>query len=300
MKKINLFGVSGGKDSTALVLWAKHDSGYDPETIRLTFCDTGNEHPFTYEQVQWINDNLFPVETITPPLTFYPLAHKKGRFPAAKSRFCTQHLKILPTINYISDLIKQGYVVLSHSGVRGGESHNRSKLEEYSYNGNILTGERRPLISWTLEDVIAYHEKHGAPLNKLYSYGARRVGCFPCVMSCKSEVRSVALNFPERIDYIREHEEQFESDKNRYSSFFHAKTTPKRFHSRTYTNADGTPALDKEGQPITICTIDDVVKWSMTGPRAKGYWKDFPEEVEKMKKIIQFEDSGGCQSGFCE
>ena len=39
-KSINHFGVSGGKDSTAALLWAVHESGYDPATIRATMTDT--------------------------------------------------------------------------------------------------------------------------------------------------------------------------------------------------------------------------------------------------------------------
>jgi hypothetical protein len=39
---INHCGCSGGKDSTALLLWMVHESGYHLESIRPTFCDTGN------------------------------------------------------------------------------------------------------------------------------------------------------------------------------------------------------------------------------------------------------------------
>jgi 7-cyano-7-deazaguanine synthase in queuosine biosynthesis len=44
---INHIGISGGKDSTALLLWAVHESGYPKESIHATFCDTDNEHQIT-------------------------------------------------------------------------------------------------------------------------------------------------------------------------------------------------------------------------------------------------------------
>lgn len=48
MKHIVCF--SGGKDSTALVLWAKENL---PE-FTTVFCDTGWEHPITYAYVEEI------------------------------------------------------------------------------------------------------------------------------------------------------------------------------------------------------------------------------------------------------
>jgi 3'-phosphoadenosine 5'-phosphosulfate sulfotransferase (PAPS reductase)/FAD synthetase len=45
---------SGGKDSTALVLWAKENL---PE-FTTVFCDTGWEHPITYAYVEEINQTV--------------------------------------------------------------------------------------------------------------------------------------------------------------------------------------------------------------------------------------------------
>lgn len=41
-------GVSGGKDSGAVLLWMVHKSGIPREKINATFCDTGNEHERTH------------------------------------------------------------------------------------------------------------------------------------------------------------------------------------------------------------------------------------------------------------
>jgi len=61
-------GISGGKDSTAALLWAIHDSGWPHDKIRATFCDTGNEHQITYDYIAMLSERVFPIKTIKPPL----------------------------------------------------------------------------------------------------------------------------------------------------------------------------------------------------------------------------------------
>lgn len=43
-KKLTCYhvGISGGKDSGALLLWMVHESGIPADQIIATFCDTGN------------------------------------------------------------------------------------------------------------------------------------------------------------------------------------------------------------------------------------------------------------------
>ena len=48
MATVNYCGLSGGKDSSATALWLIHESGIPRESIRFTFCDTGNEHEWVY------------------------------------------------------------------------------------------------------------------------------------------------------------------------------------------------------------------------------------------------------------
>ena len=46
----NVFGLSGGKDSTCLLGWAIHESGYPRDSLIFTFCDTENEYQEVYIQ----------------------------------------------------------------------------------------------------------------------------------------------------------------------------------------------------------------------------------------------------------
>lgn len=182
-----------------------------------------------------------------------------------------------------------GIEPIAVSGVRADESEDRSKLNEWDYSGTLLCYSWRPLIRWTIADVYAIHERYNVPLNPLYGLGAKRVGCWPCIMSRKEEIRTIALRFPERIAEIRAAEQKFERDNGRYSSFFPRTSIPERFRTKEYIQ-DGKPVIDPEtGKPMLIATIDDVVRWSMTGYRAQGTYLDNPE-----KEPIS------CKSGFCE
>lgn len=285
---INLCGISGGKDSAALLIWALMESGYPKESLAFTFTDTGNEHEWTYEQIEVLQDFSCKhggplIQRIVPPLDFWDLAFKKHRFPSAKARFCTEHLKIIPMLQWCALRFNFGFTILAHSGIRAGESLARSELEEWDLNGVLLVRERRPLIKWSLRDVFDIHKRYGVPLNKLYAAGARRVGCFPCIMSRKAEVRNVALNFPERIQKILEEEARFPMAYGRPSSFFASKTVPTRFRKTTFT--------DKNGKVFQVATIHNVVDWALSGDKARGRWNDQGE---------LFDTGPVCQSGFCE
>lgn len=272
-------GISGGKDSGAVLLWLVYESGIPKHKINATFCDTGNEHEWTYEQVRLLSEKVHPIETLKPELDFYELVKKKGVFPSARRRFCTEHLKIRPSQDHIQYL-KQAYDgVVAVSGVRGDESEDRSKYLEWDYSGHLLTLQWRPLIAWKYQNVLDIHKKYGIPMNPLYALGAERVGCYPCINSRKKEIRTIALNFPDRIERIKDLENELWR-RGKTTAFFHASMIPERFRTRPFTT--------KDGENIMVARIDDVVKWSMTGKRAQGSWEDDPPEPIS------------CSSGFCE
>lgn len=274
-------GISGGKDSDAALLWMINESGIPKSQIRASFCDTKNEHDWTYQQVKMLNETVHPIETLEPELGFYELALDKHRFPSTKARFCTEHLKILPTQRHIEKLKYEGFEVVAVSGVRTDESEDRRLLTEWAFAPILKCFQWRPLIRWTLADVLAIHSKYKVPMNPLYALGAMRVGCYPCIMSRKSEIRTIALKCPEQIDKIRAAELEFVKVYGRFSSFFPPNICPERFRSMRVQNNDGSFSM--------ISTIDDVVKWSMTGDRAQGSWED-SEQPESI----------GCSSGYCE
>lgn len=262
MERIYHIGVSGGKDSTALLLWMVYESGIPRDQMIATFCDTQNEAQETYDHIAMLSSKVFPIQRLETE-GFINLAWRKKRFPSTRARFCTQYLKLQPTKRFLEDLTNQHHLVIPCSGVRKDESFERSSLTEW---GNPLESyfgltEWRPLIDWKIEDVLIIHAKHKIPLNPLYSLGAKRVGCFPCINSSKPEIRALITHHPERIDEIREWEESFDNRLG-YSSFFPRNKVPMRYRSRDY--------YTPKGKHFKVCSIDDVVKWAKTGWRARG------------------------------
>jgi len=269
---INHFGISGGKDSTALLLWAVHESGYPHESLRVTFTDTGNEAPETYDYVRMLSEKVFPIEWIKPPLDFYELAQKKQRFPDPLRRFCTVELKLKPVKRYLDELMAEGFDILAHSGVRGSESESRSKLPEREWDTFFDCEVYRPLMKWTIDDVWAIHEKYSIPRNPLYAF-AKRVGCFPCVMSRKEELLQISRRMPERIAFLRQKEKEISAtSKTGLATFFGIGKVPENQASEHYTT--------KDGRHVKVANIDDVVRWAATDRGGQQYKLEFDDMDE--------------------
>lgn len=319
--RLNLFGLSGGKDSTRLVGWAIHESGYPIESLVFTFCDTGNEYTEVYDQIRaldvyvqkhgckpivWLRAEGEWVDKFWMFPLFLALCVWKGRFPSAKARFCTQFLKIKPTEKFIQELLSKGYSnshremdypmpveIVSHSGVRAAESLERAAMTEY---GNDLFGciVRRPLLKETLEDVWRAHHRFGLPINPLYRAGWKRVGCRLCIMSNKADVRRTVRNRPWVIGIYRQWEQivgEFRKERGSitdYSSWFHRRTVPSSQRSREVNTKQG---------KMMVATIDDVARWSTTARGGKDQLLEFMLEEESFDLDDAHEP---CKSGFCE
>lgn len=258
----NHIGVSGGKDSTALLLWAVHESGYDPETLDVTFCDTGNEHVMTYAHVEMLSKKVCPIEWLKGKRDFFELVKAHDRFPSPTVRFCTKELKIRPTQKHIKKLVAEGNDVVMHSGIRSNESFARSKLVKREELRPHVT-EYRPLLQWTIAEVWAIHARYGIPPNPLYELGAKRVGCFPCIMSRKLEIARAFEIGPTKFDKIREYEGERRKGYG-WNTFFEVHKTPMRFRSKKFRQKDGSYRV--------VATIDDVVRLGnrKAGRRAVG------------------------------
>ena len=147
-------GISGGKDSTALLLWYVYESGLPLESLVVTFSDTGNEHDWTYWYVRYLSKNVFKIHWLKPEKAFYELAKQRRRFPSTIARFCTQLLKMTPTKVFIEGLQAQGFTVVAMSGVRASESADRAKLPDVELAAESYFGcdQWRPLLRWSLGD----------------------------------------------------------------------------------------------------------------------------------------------------
>lgn len=201
----NIISFSGGKDSTALILWAKENL----ESFDTIFCDTGWEDPITYEYVQHINETLLDGKLIILKSDKYDgmedMCIQKGRAPSVVARFCTEQLKMIPTKKYIESLDVD---VCLYVGIRADESPARAKLSESCWHDLYKCEMKRPLLKWTADDVFAIHEKYKVEPNPLYKMGMKRVGCMPCVLCGIKEMKSVIRNRPQAIEKVRQFEER--------------------------------------------------------------------------------------------
>ena len=195
-------GVSGGKDSTALLVWALENS--DEEIIPI-FADTGWEHPLTYEYLDYLEDEL-GVKIIRLHSRKYKdlldLIRKKKIFPSPRIRICTYELKIKP----LAEFLRENNIDQYWSGVRRDESSARKIryvnvnaercYPAYKFSHEYRKSEkicfRYPILEWSKRDVLNFLKQHNIKLNPIYSMGFDRVGCYPCVLSLK-EMRLVAV-----------------------------------------------------------------------------------------------------------
>lgn len=155
-------GLSGGKDSTAVYLWAKYESDWPQDRLVVTFNDTGNEDYYTYAFLD-ILAKYHPIETIKPEMNFWELAKFKKRFPSRRARFCTQWLKIIPSREYVLDLQRQGKNVLLVNGVRkeeGRASNDRGNLSVFGWDDGYACDIYRPVYHWSIDDVWAIHKRY--------------------------------------------------------------------------------------------------------------------------------------------
>ncbi len=134
--------------------------------------------------------------------SFLEMVFKK-RYPAPSPRFrwCTERLKVRPTLRIIRRLSSQGHNIIMLTGVRYNESKERSGRlkgrDVIKNNGGPFKGPGSvkayaPLYSWTLNDIWTYIDSKRPVWNEpswtflVNLYGPKRLdyelrfGCFLC------------------------------------------------------------------------------------------------------------------------
>lgn len=274
-----VLSISGGKDSSASAL-ALREAGLD---FRMVFADTGWEAPETYEHLDYLRTKLGPIDVVAVPGGMVEKIRKRAGFPARMQRWCTRELKLQPLREYHDRIEASEGETVCVVGVRAAESEARKKLPELEDEppGNRSWGGWvwRPILRWSVEDVIRIHNRHGLRLNPLYLGGHDRVGCYPCIFARKEEIRLIAQHSPRRIDEIRELESFVFDERARRNV-----VTPGR-----YAHAIGTffQGRGEAGRTGSMC-IDNVVAWSNTDRGGR-------------QQLLAPVPEGGCMRwGLCE
>ena len=253
-----VISTSGGKDSTAMIVHFLKEANL-PNPLRYVFADTGWEHKDTYNYLDTLEKELnITIDRVKGPYDFVSLAVKKRRFPSTRVRFCTEELKVKPIAIYMDALIDNGEDPVMVVGIRAEESPNRALMSEWAYSGAYDAPIWRPLLKWSADDVFNLHKKYDVPPNPLYLKGSSRVGCFPCIMCRKGELKRAFLADDSLIEKLREAEKKVgEASKYGVSTLFAPDKTPKRFHDLEYTT-------DK-GVTYTMASIDGIRNWALDG-----------------------------------
>ena len=233
-----LLNISGGKDSTAMILYMK-ENGFKPEELEYIFMDTGWESVKTYQYLDYLEEQLnITIHRTRSNIKVRPkdeeiynqclelmgrtysdmvaLILDKQMFPSRIAQYCTGALKIKPFVDFLDT---QDYQAISCVGIRREESAKRAGYPEWEFNESFDVWVWRPLIDYTEKDVIDIHKRHNIMPNPLYLEGSHRVGCYPCIQSNKAEMKEFPLDHS-HLAVIRILEKFFSERRQKPVTFF--------------------------------------------------------------------------------
>ena len=157
-------------------------------TLGVFAIDTGRLHEETYEVAEAL------VERYRLKIDWYFPKHEEvqkleraeGLFSFRESldkrHACCAIRKVEPLGRALQGL--SGWV----TGMRRQQSVTRSDLKAIEcddLNNGII--KINPLLEWTEEQLSAYTEEKGLPVNRLYKQGYRSIGCAPCTRAVKPD-----------------------------------------------------------------------------------------------------------------
>jgi 3'-phosphoadenosine 5'-phosphosulfate sulfotransferase (PAPS reductase)/FAD synthetase len=179
---------SCGNDSVALMQWA-YDR-YLPNVL-VVYNDTGWHHPDweqRIEEVDQLAGDMGFMFVRTKGIGMQELCEKKQITPAFRRQFCTQELKIKPSLELMDehDPNKESTVLI---GVRREESVRRSTFPEHTeesvgHGGRSLWA---PLVRYTEEQRDSLLKATGMDI-----LPHRSRECFPCIYQRKEGIAEMS------------------------------------------------------------------------------------------------------------
>jgi 3'-phosphoadenosine 5'-phosphosulfate sulfotransferase (PAPS reductase)/FAD synthetase len=171
---------SGGKDSTAALLWVLDNVNHKNWNI-LYVEMTGNTHPLCTEYVLktaeklGLTDKLMIVKTAD----FYELMSKWGPPLLLVYRWCLYQLKLKAFSNAYTFVV---------DGIRRADSKVRRKLRLINVMKLSDKISVSPLINWSKRQVLQYIKQHGIELNPCYAKYGHSGNCMFCPYADKRHI----------------------------------------------------------------------------------------------------------------
>ena len=176
---------SGGKDSTASLLWVLNNvrnADFNVLYIEITgnTDQRCNDYVLKTADSFGIEDRLIFHRALYKGLDFYQLMERWG-VPVIKYRWCLYKLKI-PAFQSVPTK----FIV---SGTRKSDSKVREKIvREISYSRFIGKWSFNPIWDWNREQVLDYLKDHGVKLNPCYDVLGHSGNCCYCPYADKEHI----------------------------------------------------------------------------------------------------------------
>ena len=215
-----ILSLSGGKDSTALLLMCLEKNEHIDEVIT---ADTGLEFPEMYNHLAklelLVKDHSVKYTVLKSDETFsYMMLEKVIKsekygdhiglgWPSTNARWCTKYLKTELIKNYLKDIEKEHGEIIQLIGLASDEQ------KRINRDFNKKKGKRYPLNEWgiTEKDALKYCYERGYNWGGLYEK-FKRVSCWCCPLQSMDSLRVLYWDYPELWRQLEKWEFQQQHD----------------------------------------------------------------------------------------
>jgi hypothetical protein len=216
----HICGISGGKDSSALVIHIKRTRPELFDKLELFFTDTGSELPEVYTYLEkmekFLGKTILRIKVDLESAEGYKavtgedqsvpfdeiLKSYKGYLPAPNARWCTRVLKLKPLEAWIN-----GEYCISYIGLRADEPEREGYSSRTKAN-NIIPNFPFRQDGIEIDDVYRILEET-VGLPEYYKWRTRS-GCYFCFYQRRVEWAILFNLYPEWFEKSKEYETQHE------------------------------------------------------------------------------------------